>query len=152
MNIFIVEDSEAKLESIRGILANLIPSASFDVAYSVQSAIECLRNNLPDLIVADMSLPTYDIERYERGGSPRPFGGVEVFEHLDRYDCEVPIIVVTSYPTLGDGDNALNLKQLSERLRNDFPVNFFGAVYFDSVYSNWESEFSALINNIQSGK
>jgi len=148
MNIFIVEDSEAKLDSIRGLLALLFPSADCRVAYSVHSAIESLLQELPELIVADMSLPTYDIERYERGGSPRSFGGIEVFEFLDRYDYQVPVIVVTSYPSLGDGENALNLKQLSERLKNEFPSNFVGAVYFDSAYSNWESEFSALVESL----
>lgn len=148
MNIFIVEDSEAKLDSIKGLIALLFPLADCRVAFSVHSAIESLRIELPELIVADMSLPTYDIERHERGGSPRPFGGIEVFEFLDRYDYHVPVIVVTSYPSLGDGDNALNLAQLSERLKNEFPSNFIGAVYFDSAYSNWESEFSALVKNI----
>lgn len=148
MNIFIVEDSDAKLDSIKGMLASLFLSANFRVAYSVSSAIECLRHELPELIVADMSLPTYDIERRERGGSPRPFGGIEVFEFLDRYDYHIPVIVVTSYPSLGDGESALNLKQLSERLKTDFPSNFVGAVYFDSAYSNWESEFASLVESL----
>lgn len=148
MNIFIVEDSEAKLDSIKGLLAVLFPSAEFQVAFSVHSAIENLRQALPELIVADMSLPTFDIERHERGGSPRPFGGIEVFEFLDRYDYEIPVIVVTSYPSLGDGENAMNLKQLSERLKAEFPNNFIGAVYFDSAYSNWESEFSMLAKKL----
>lgn len=148
MNIFIVEDSEAKLDSIKGLLTLVVPSANFRVAYSVHSAIESLRQELPEFIVADMSLPTYDIERRERGGSPRPFGGIEIFEFLDRYDYEIPVIVVTSYPSLGDGENALNLKQLSERLKSEFPNNFVGAVYFDSAYSNWESEFSALVDSL----
>lgn len=148
MKIFIVEDSEAKLDSIKGLLFSLFARPDFRVAYSVHSAIESLRRELPELIIADMSLPTYDIERRERGGSPRPFGGIEVFEFLDRYDYEVPVIVVTSYPTLGDGESALNLKQLSTRLRNEFPRNFVGAVYFDSAYSTWESEFSTLIEDL----
>lgn len=149
--ILIIEDSDAKLESIKSLLTRVMEGMlfSFSYAYSVRSAINLLSTAppLPNLIIADMSLPTFDIERKERGGTPRPFGGVEVFEYLDRFDLEIPVIVVTSYPSLGDGENALNLNQLRDRLMHQFPMNFRGAVYFDSAFSTWESEFVALIKN-----
>lgn len=144
--ILIIEDSDAKLESIRSLLAREIDSVSFSCAYSVSSAINLLPKDPPNLIIADMSLPTFDIERRERGGTPRPFGGIEVFEYLDRFDLDTPVIVVTSYPSLGDGENALNLNQLRDRLKRQFPLNYRGAVYFDSAFSTWESEFITLIN------
>ena len=148
MNIIVIEDSDSKLESISSVLKKEIPSCKISVAYSVRSSIDLLSINSPDLIIADMSLPTYDIDRRERGGTPRPFGGVEVFEHLDRFDIEVPVIVITSYPTLGDGENALNLEQLRIRLKSQFPLNYRGAIYFDSAYTNWESEFVELIKKL----
>jgi hypothetical protein len=95
-----------------------------------------------------MSLPTYDIENRERGGTPRPFGGIEVFDHLDRFEITVPVVVVTSYPTLGDGENSLNIEQLRKRLQLDFPDNYLGVVYFDSVYTTWESDFLDLVHPI----
>jgi CheY-like chemotaxis protein len=145
LHVLIVEDSDAKLTSIRALLDREIKALSLSYAYSVRSAIDALMVRVPDLIVADMSLPTFDIERRERGGTPRPFGGIEVFEHLDRFDLPTPVIVVTSYPSLGDGANALNLDQLRVRLRTQFPINFRGAVYFDSAYSTWESELLTLL-------
>ncbi|MDO8040377.1 response regulator [Janthinobacterium sp. SUN137] len=152
INILIVEDSDAKLESIRTLLEREISGLSIDFCYSVKSAINKLECTYPDLIVADMSLPTFDIERKERGGTPRPFGGIEVFEHLDRFDLPVPVIVVTSYPSLGDGEDALNLDQLRKRLRKEFPLNYIGAVYFDSAYSKWEEDFINLIHQSISKK
>jgi CheY-like chemotaxis protein len=147
LEVLIIEDSDAKLESIRNLLTREVHDVSIRVAYSVRSAIDLLSLEAPNLIIADMSLPTFDIERRERGGTPRPFGGIEVFEYLDRFDLETPVIVVTSYPSLGDGENAVNLNQLRSRLKLEFPLNYLGAVYFDSAYSTWESDFIALIDN-----
>lgn len=150
VNVLIVEDSDAKLESIRNLLEREGNGLCIDFCYSVKSAITKLANSYPDLIVADMSLPTFDIERKERGGTPRPFGGIEVFEYLDRFDLPIPVIVVTSYPTLGDGEDALNLDELRKRLQKEFPLNYVGAVYFDSAYSTWEENFLQLFNQSMS--
>lgn len=144
-HVLIVEDSEAKLESIRALLERNITDVVISCAHSVSSGRDILLNHVQDLIIADMSLPTYDIERRERGGTPRTLGGIEIFEHLDRFDLSIPVIVVTAYPSLGDGPNALSLEELRIRLTREFPLNFLGAVYFDSAYSIWESELIALL-------
>jgi CheY-like chemotaxis protein len=148
MLVLIIEDSDAKRDSIAAVIERIRPGISIKFALSVRSAIDSFAQGIPHLIIADMSLPTYDIEHRERGGTPRPFGGVEVFEHLDRFDIETPVVVVTSYPTLGDGENAMNLNQLRKLLEKDFPNNFLGLVYFDSTYTTWESDFLDLIDPI----
>ncbi|WP_186204779.1 response regulator [Burkholderia gladioli] len=147
--ILIVEDSEAKLSSIQALLEREIPDARIRTAFSVRSAIDDLVEFMPDVIIADMSLPTYDIEVRERGGTPRPFGGIEVFETLERHDLVIPVIVVTSYPLITDGHESLGLKELSRRLASDFPETFEGTVYFDSAYSDWETEITQLMNNVR---
>jgi DNA-binding NarL/FixJ family response regulator len=146
--ILIVEDSDSKLDSIRVSLAKVFPAVIIRQAHSVKSAIDALNDELPDMIIADMSLPTYDIEDRERGGTPRPFGGIEVFEYLDRYDLSVPVLVVTSYESLTDGNQSLGLKELSVRLGTEFPKCFRGTVYFDSAYSTWEREITTFLQKI----
>lgn len=151
VDILIVEDSDSKLESIRGVLSRDFPSASIRYACSVKSAIDAL-SVLPDIAVVDMSLPTYDIEEKEKGGSPRPFGGIEVFEHLARYEIVLPVLVVTSYSALTDGNQSMDVEELSDRLKEEFPECFLGAVYFDSAYAIWEQEMSQFMNMIQRDK
>ena len=137
-SVLIVEDSESKLNSIRGVLERELPSVTLRTALSVRSAIDALLEETPDMIIADMSLPTYDIEVRERGGSPRPFGGIEVFETLERYGITVPVLVVTSYPVITEGAQTLGLTELSKKLETEFPDVFLATVYFDSAFSDWE--------------
>ncbi|BGE60095.1 response regulator [Pseudomonas aeruginosa] len=136
--VLIVEDSESKLKSIQSVVERILPEVSLRKAFSVRSAIDALEDEIPDFIIADMSLPTYDIEVRERGGTPRPFGGIEVFETLERYEIQIPVLVVTSYPVLSEGSKSLGLTDLSKKLKNDFPDNFLDTVYFDSAFSDWE--------------
>lgn len=152
LTVLIVEDSESKLNSIQGVLEREWPVVTVRKALSVRSAIDDILECMPDLIIADMSLPTYDIEVRERGGTPRPFGGIEVFETLERYEIIVPVLVVTSYPTITEGSQSLGLVELSKRLKTDFPDCFIGTVYFDSAYSNWEREMAIHIRNVLEDK
>ncbi|MFU6940166.1 response regulator [Pseudomonas aeruginosa] len=147
-NILIVEDSESKLTSIQGVVERIIPDVRLRKAYSVRSAIDALEEHVPDFIIADMSLPTYDIESRERGGTPRPFGGIEVFETLERYEMEIPTLVVTSYPVLSEGSKSLGLTELSKQLKKDFPNNFLDTVYFDSAFSDWELRIESNLRSI----
>lgn len=152
ITILLVEDSEAKRNSIQAVIERDFPFVNIKGALSVRSAIDALEAFVPDVIIADMSLPTYDIEARERGGTPRPFGGVEVFETLERYDIVVPVLVVTSYPALIEGNQSIGLTELSRRLQTDFPQWFLGTVYFDPAYSNWEQEISGFLSQALKGK
>lgn len=143
IEILVVEDSEAKRNSIEAVLLKAFPYALIRHACSVRAAIDAITHSLPQLIIADMSLPTFDIEDRERGGTPRPFGGLEVFETLEKYDLAVPVVVVTSYPTICDGGQSLGLSDLAKRLESEFPDCYSGVVYFDSSFSDWEQRFFA---------
>ena len=152
LTVLIIEDSESKLNSIQGVLERELPSVCIRKAYSVRSAIDSVQIILPDLIIADMSLPTYDVETREHGGTPRPFGGIEVFETLERNEIVVPVVVVTSYPAITEGNQSVGLTELSKRLEDDFPEYFLGTVYFDSAYSNWEREITVFIHQVLEAK
>jgi CheY-like chemotaxis protein len=140
-SILVVEDSEAKLASITAVIQTVLPITTVIDARSVRSAINKISSQIFRVIVADMSLPTYDVESRERGGTPRPFGGIEVFDYLERVSSTTPVIVVSSYETLIDGATSTSLSDLSIKLQTSYPKTYAGYVFFDSAYSTWEFEF-----------
>ena len=145
--LLLIEDDDVKRQ---GVINTLKLLGDFDIllANSVSSAIAAISNDL-ELIIADMSLPTYDILATERGGTPRPFGGIEVFEHLERINSKLPVVVVTSYPAISDGRRSLTVNDLERQLSADFPENFKGLVYFDFAYTDWEKELIRKIYSLQ---
>jgi len=145
--VLIVEDSESKRQSIQSVLERELPGVKIHHAVSVRSGIDAVIELTPDFVIADMSLPTFDIANRERGGSPRPFGGIEIFETLDRHGISIPVLVVTSYESITDGDNSMGISDLKAHLERDFPAIFNGIVYFDSTYATWEHKLSAFLKN-----
>lgn len=143
--VLVVEDSDTKLASVVAALKAILPQYPIETAKSVRSAVAALETKRFWLIVADMSLPTFDVESRERGGTPRPFGGIEVFDYLMREGLATPVIVVSSYQALVDGTRSMPLERLAAELARDYPENYHGYVYFDSAYSNWERELRAHV-------
>ena len=147
-SILIIEDSDAKLASITAALGRILPGCDIDFAKSVKSAIVKIKNNSYRLIIADMSLPTFDVKNRERGGTARPFGGIEIFDYLKRLRKITPVIVVSSYPAIVDGNTTLTLHDLAARLRSSYVENFSGYVFFDSAYLTWETELKSFVLEI----
>jgi DNA-binding response OmpR family regulator len=71
MRILLIEDEVPKQEHILAALKELRPGATVNVARSVRTAIESIVAEQPDLLLLDMSLPTFDVGPKESGGGDR---------------------------------------------------------------------------------
>ena len=148
MNILVVEDDEFKRHNVERLLLAL-RRATPKFAKSIVSALQCLEAQRDfDLIILDMSLPTYDVGPEEAGGRPQGFGGLTVFQHVEALDLSVPVVVLTQYATIGDGRDALDLEGLSAMLQADFPKLFLGIVYYSGGSDSWKEELIALIGGV----
>jgi CheY-like chemotaxis protein len=147
MNILLVEDEEPKRKNIIRALARIIPGGSTSQARSVSSAIKHLRSATPDLILLDMSLPTFDIGPGEPGGRPQGFGGIEVLRYIDRFGLLVPVIVVTAYEAFAREGRQIDLDSLKSQLKTAHPRTFRGVVFYNSLLGAWSEELARAIRD-----
>ena len=87
-SILVIDDDEV----ILGVLKDLLELRSFEVltAQEGRAGLEVFRNNRPDLVITDISMPELD--------------GLQVLRRIREMDECVPVILVTGH---GDLDNAL---------------------------------------------
>jgi CheY-like chemotaxis protein len=139
LKILLVEDESPKRRHVERFLQRWSATISLEVAMSVNSALDALELSSPDLLLLDMSLPTFDISKDEAGGRPQGFGGVEILRHMTLAGIRCPTIVITGYeafPT-GAGKN-VELSELKENLGKEFPELFLGVLHFNSTYEEWK--------------
>ena len=74
MIIWLIEDDGFKRDKLMACLIDLFPNAEVRQAKSAKSALNLMKGRLPNLVVLDMSLPTFDIGPTEAGGRPQGFG------------------------------------------------------------------------------
>jgi CheY-like chemotaxis protein len=148
VKVLLVEDDENKRKNLRECLLEIIPGVSLDQAASLQTGLRALRQNAPDLIVLDMTLPNYEPGPDEPGGQPHLFGGREFLRQMDRYDILIPVIVVTQFSAFGTGKHAKDLAGLDDELRSEHGAVYRGAIHYNSAVLGWKDELRSRIEGL----
>jgi CheY-like chemotaxis protein len=155
VNILIIEDDEDKLKILEEFISAEFPSANVQDAKSFSSGLRSLissRDNL-DVVLLDMSMPTYDISQLEpSGGAPEGFAGRELLAQMRLRSINIPTIIVTMFDSFGEVQKRVSLEQLIKELKNNYSPPFIGFVYYNSVQEGWRSALRQLINEAIKGR
>jgi CheY-like chemotaxis protein len=147
MTIFIVEDDDDKLEYIKNMLLQALDKSEISTAGSVAEAKKELRSRVFDLLILDMSLPSYTVTGIETGGEAQHFGGGEVLDYIRFRELKIPTIVITQYPRLGQGVNEMNIATLESQLRDQHAEFFLGIIHYSSISEKWKSDMKRMLSN-----
>lgn len=148
MKILIVEDDENKRSQLNGFLETSYPELTIVNAFSIQKGLDYVFDDNIDLIVLDMTLPTYDVTPDEPGGGTNIFGGCDFLSQLDRFDIKTPAIVVTQFEIFGSGPKTMTLEGLRTLLETEHSENCYGLVYYNASSETWIKELDTLLKSL----
>ncbi|AQT05749.1 response regulator [Acetobacter persici] len=147
MNIILVEDEDPKRRHIEAFLKEHWPTIDLRLARSVRSALAALDEKIPDFLILDMSLPTFDIGPGETGGRPQGFGGRELMRNIELDEIRCPCVILTGYEAFSKAGGQVGLDALNAELKEEHPVNFHGMLHYNSAYGDWRERLLEIINN-----
>ena len=98
-----------------------------------------------DLLLLDMSIPTWDKTIDEPGGSFEKFGGYKILREITRKKKPIDTILITMFDDFGESDASITLSQLNESLKNEFPSLYKGVVYYNTREDKWKTELNLFI-------
>ena len=147
MKILLVEDDEDKMNDLVAFIQEKL-TENFTIARSFQSGKKALKEINYDLVLLDMTIPTFDITPKEDGGRSQPFGGRMLLSEMIRHRIQTKVIVVTQFDVFGKGRDEITLKELHQVLLDQFPTIYFGAVHFSVSVTGWKDELYNKINNL----
>jgi len=139
MNILLVEDDEDKREQLELFIRDWLKS-EFSEVRSFQSALRAIKDKYFDLILLDMTMPTFDISPTDSGGRSQPFGGEMLLEEMLRKNISSKVIVVTQFDIFGKGEEEITLKDLNLKLSTLFTENYLGAIQYSINYTGWKEK------------
>lgn len=148
MRILLVEDEEPKQRHIENFLHRTLKAPTITLARSVRGALASLKQEIPDVVILDMSLPTFEIGGEEAGGRPQGFGGIEVIRNMDLDDIVAPVVFLTGYEAFTKAGGQLSLDVLAEEIRDDHPELFHGIIHFNSAYGDWQARLRATLESL----
>ncbi|WDJ04497.1 response regulator [Xanthomonas campestris] len=150
MLIYIVEDDPLKAEGICSFMSIIDSVAVVRVFRSYHSGLSAITDAKPDLIILDMTLPTYDRSPAKRAGRLRPLGGYELLRKVRLHEISVRAIVVTMLESFGEGDKEISYDDMTDACEREFDEMFLGSVYFQPGTSNWQVELRSIYDRFKS--
>jgi len=145
MRVLLVEDEAPKRNHICRFLQALPSPPDISFARSVNSTLDELENNLPDVMILDMSLPTSDIDELDDGGRPQGFGGLEVLRYMVLSEVICPVVVLTGYDAFKRKGETIDLARIRDELLSEFDDFLIAVLYFSSAYDDWREQLSKLL-------
>jgi len=146
MRILIVDDDRAKIDKIEEVILNKFEVDIVNRKYSYQSGIKEILNSEYDLVLLDMSMPTFDITSRDNGGQLKEVAGKDIMRYMKRKKVMIPVIVITQYDILGE--KAIKLSDIMIELETKYREFYLGTVYYDVTIENWKTEIIDLISKI----
>jgi len=146
--ILVIEDDDPKLEQILALL-EISSSLDVEVAKSLNGACKCIDNKEYDLVLLDMSLPTFDNGMtVGASGRQKTFGGKEILMYIWENEKDLPVIVLTQFKDFPADEGPINLPQLHIQLKKEFPGIYFGHVYFEHDNDSWKTALKDFLSEI----
>jgi CheY-like chemotaxis protein len=146
MKVLIVEDDENKRSQLIEFLkARFI--CDILVAKAYKSGMKKIIEEEPNVILLDMTMPTYDIGIDEDGGRPQHYAGREILRQMDRRNINIPTWVVTGFDLFGEGSDHMSLEQLNTQLLDSHPLIYKGMIHFTSS-AGWKIELNTKLSEI----
>ncbi|WP_426428110.1 response regulator [Pseudomonas palmensis] len=146
MNILLVEDNHFKRDKVVEFILQF-PGVRVSEAASYNRGLAVASQEKFDLIILDMSMPTFDRTEAESGGRFRVLGGKEIASRLKKQNKLSPFVVLTGYSNFSEGSDKLSLEQINDLLAM-FEEDYKGTIFFDSASSVWKDELTATIESL----
>lgn len=139
MNILIVEDDDFKLKKIERLINSFIVEASITHFDNVCQTVRYLKENIPDKIVLDMSLPSHQAKIGEGSPVSMPSGGIEIILHLRRMKkLSIPIIILTQYPDIEIEGDYYSMEESREKIKELYGVQNLIVSAYDNDLDGWK--------------
>ena len=146
--LLIVEDNDHKRGKVTAYLRDEFPELTIVEAHSFTSGCQAIDKDSFDVILMDMSLPTYDKSPSDSGGRFRTFGGREIARKIMRRSIPTRLIFLTQYDAFSDKTNSHTLESLALELEDECGNNYFGLLHYDSSKSSWREQLRTKLSAI----
>ncbi len=145
MKVLIIEDTDYKIEGLSRVVSEALPKARVESARAFHTGIDKLRAFKPDIVLLDMTLPTFETKTGELDGRTRLYGGKEVLAEMEFAGVKSKVIIVTQFDRFGEPPDVIEFPALLKQLSKSFPDLIAGGVYFSNVTTRWRSDLLGLL-------
>lgn len=144
MKVLLIEDDDYKARQIVEFVNTLGYEVEVKKAYN--SGMMALTNNQYDLVLLDMTIPSFELSPEHPTSRIRKYGGRDILSEMERCEIVVPTIIITQYKVFDDGEKSLEI--LNEELAEEYSQIYKGLIYYNSSIVDWQGKLQNIVSNI----
>lgn len=150
LRLLIIEDDEPKLQQIIETVQAAICQATLVPVKSLNSACRALDEDEYDLVLLDMTLPTFDGGKTAHAsGRQRTQGGRDVLRYMWESEISSQVYVVSQFRDFPDDrETTIGLDVLGSQLKVEFPTLYRGSIYFEHKSTAWKNELVTVLKDV----
>jgi CheY-like chemotaxis protein len=147
-NLLFIEDNPHKRSRVVEFLGGLPHRIAITEAHSFSSGCQKFETGDFNLILADVSLPTFDKTLTDSGGRFRAFAGLEIARKLARNRVASRVAFITQYRSFSEKGTSYSFDELADALRKVSGDRFLGMVFYDGSQSAWKDQLGGIISRM----
>lgn len=148
MIIYLIEDNQLKAKHIFDFIKARFPEFVVEIFGSFQSGLRAIESRAPDLILLDMTIPTFDRQPNGREGRMRPIGGYDLMRKMRLRKISTAVVVVTQLESFGEGAEEVSFSEITSICEKEFNDFFKGSVYFGQDDEAWQDVLDSIISEL----
>jgi CheY-like chemotaxis protein len=148
VRILLIDDDDSKRKQIWDYITSVQTQVQIAEARSWQSGRKNIQAGEHDLVILDMTMPTFDITANEDGGRPLAYAGRDLLRYMKRQGHNIPSLVVTQFDRFGDGHHALTLDELHAELEKENTQNYLGTIHFNVSDESWKIHLKRILDRV----
>lgn len=148
MNILIIEDDLFKFSKIENLTRGVLIDVEITRFDNVHDAVIYFKNNSPDKIILDMSLPSHSAKVGEGSPLSMPTGGIEIILELRSINkLDIPIIILTQYPEIEIENEYYSIDESESEIKNLYGINNLSVVLYENDSHDWKNETAEFLRS-----
>lgn len=142
MKILLVEDDSLKRKQINNYLEEQLHFTVLNASSLNEGLRKMVRESI-DVILLDMSLPTFSLADSENFN---PYGGIKFLEEMKRKNNQTPVIIITQYEIIGEGNNKKSSVDIDNECKELFD-NYIDMIIYSSSLQ-WEDRLKKDLEKV----
>ena len=147
MKLLIVEDGQYKIERVVEFLESALDDIDISIARSYSSGVKTIVEKKPDLIILDMSLPTFDTPNGQGGGDKRMYGGLDIARQIKRRKVESSFLFLTQHKSFTENPKLEKLSDIDEVAKSTYGDQYLGYIYYEHAGYEWKDKLMEVLRS-----
>lgn len=125
-------------------MLELYEGCEVERAASFASGVKKVYEAKWDVIIMDITLPTYDVTHTESGDGKKPVAGVDIMKRMMNRKINIPVIVITQFETFDN--NRISLTLLNKEFEQKFQSIWRGTIFYEK--DDWRIQLKDKLRDI----